>query len=1459
MLDKIIRFSIQNKLIIGLLTLALIVWGIYSLTKLPIDAVPDITDNQVMVITVSPTLAAQEVEQLVTFPVEQTMVSIPNIDNMRSFSRFGLSIVTIVFKDDVDLYWARQQVQERLSQAAKNIPEGIGTPEMAPVTTGLGEIYQYVVHTKEGYKDKYDATELRTIQDWIIKRQLLGTPGVAEVSGFGGYVKQYQIAVNPDKLKSLNISINDIFTSLEENNQNTGGAYIDKNPNAYFIRTEGLVKNLDEIGKIVVKHNEAGTPILIRDIATVEFGSSVRYGAATRNAEGEVVTGIVMMLKGANSSEVIKNVKEKMAQIEKTLPEGVVIEPYLDRKNLVDSTIYTVSKNLIEGALIVIFVLILFLGNLRGGLVVASVIPLAMLFAFGMMSLFGVSGNLMSLGAIDFGLVVDGTVIIVESVMHGISTATKRYPGVLKLNQSQMNQEVFTASSKIRTSAAFGEIIILMVYLPLWTLTGIEGKTFTPMAQTVSFAILGAFILSLTYVPMMSSLALSRSVTHKPNISDRMMAKIQKFYHPVIEKAIHHKKTVLSVTLALFLVSLFTLSRMGGEFIPQLDEGDFAVETRVPVGSSMLQSIEVSQKAQRIILDEYPDEVIEVINKIGSGEIPTDPMPIEAGDMMIVLKPKDKWKKASNREELTEKMNASLSVIPNATFSFQQPIQMRFNELLTGAKQDVVMKIYGEDLDKLSELADNVGKNIRNIEGVNDLYIEEITGLPQIQVLLNRDKIAQYGMSVNDINRAVEIGFAGQSAGLVYEGERRFDLVVRLDKDYRADITDVQNIFVTASDGTQVPLSEVAEVVFKPGPVQIQRDNAKRRITIGFNVRGRDVKSTVSDIKSAVDKKIKLPSGYYMTYGGQFENLQKAQDRLSITLPIALFLILLLLYFTFKSVKQSLLIFTAIPLSAIGGVFALFIRGIPFSISAGVGFIALFGVAVLNGIVLIAEFNRLAKEGVDDIYERVLKGTSVRLRPVLMTATVASLGFLPMALSTTAGAEVQRPLATVVIGGLISATLLTLVVLPILYIYFTDKLHFKKHKMKMSGTVVAVSLLLLLLPVSANAQEMVQTRMLNLEQAIEEALRNNNSIKIAQFQIEEQKALKGASIPLPKTEITYGKGVISTPGVTDNSIGVRQQMEFPTLYLSQLKLAKRRVESARQNKVLEESFLIKEVKYAYWFYAYTNDLEKLYTEQRNIYKNLSEMSLKRYQAGESTKLESVTSSAQYKRAEDKLVQVQSDIRIAQKQLQTLLHTSDDIRIADNQLDMQLLNFSIESADLSSNPKLALQEKNVLISKQQLQIEKSKLLPDIILGFNSQTYKTTLGYSNNKRFNSFEIGIAVPLFFNSNLSRIKAAGKSRMIAQTQMNLITHQVENEVQELYMQYQKLSNTLKYYQNDALPEATLIVDSSKQGFANGDISYTQYLQNLSLANDIRSVYLETLLQYNQTVASLEAVYNKR
>ena len=1454
MLDKIIQFSINNKLVVGILTLFLIGWGVYSLTKLPIDAVPDITDNQVMVITVSPTLAAQEVEQLVTFPVEQTMVSIPEIKDMRSFSRFGLSIVTIVFEEDTDLYWARQQVQERLSSAASNIPEGVGKPEMAPVTTGLGEIYQYVIHPKEGYEDQYDATELRTIQDWIIKRQLLGTPGVAEVSGFGGFVKQYEIAIDPDKLLSLNITIEEIFSALEKNNQNTGGAYIDKGPNAFFIRSEGLVNNLQELEKIVIKIKN-NTPILIRDVAKVQFGHGVRYGAATRNGEGEVVTGIVMMLKGANSSAVIDNVKDKIEQIKKTLPEGVTIEPYLDRKKLVDRAISTVVTNLTEGALIVIFVLILFLGNLRGGLVVASVIPLSMLFAISMMNLFGVSGNLMSLGAIDFGLIVDGAVIIVESVMFGIHTSKKKYAGVEKLSSVQMDIEVKRSAGKMMNSAAFGQIIILIVYLPILALSGVAGKMFNPMAQTVSFAILGALILSLTYVPMMSALVLGRKTEHKRNFSDKMMDFFQRLYRPVIETAIHKKLMVVSIAIGLFIISFVAFANMGGEFIPQLDEGDFAVETRVPVGSSIDQMIDVSQKAQTILLNEYPEEVTQVVNKIGSGEIPTDPMPIEAGDMMVILSPKNEWKKAEGREGLIEKMQKSLSVIPNATFSFQQPIQMRFNELLTGAKQDVVIKIYGEDLNVLSDLASTVGGKIKSVDGVEDLYVEEVTGLPQINIKMNRDKIAQYGMNIESINNAIETAFAGSSAGLVYEGERRFDLVVRLDKSLRTDITDVQNLYVSTPLGRQIPLSEVANVSFEPGPVQIQRDNAKRRITIGFNVRERDVQSIVDDIKQIMGAEVNLPPAYYVTYGGQFQNLKEANQRLMIALPVALLLILILLYFAFGSVEQSLLIFTAIPLSAIGGVFALLIRGLPFSISAGVGFIALFGVAVLNGIVLIAEFNRLDKEGVTDIYERVLKGTRVRLRPVLMTATVAALGFLPMALSNSSGAEVQRPLATVVIGGLISATALTLIVLPVLYIFFTErKEKFKFRKKKIVTTLVFIGgVFFPAMQLQAQEMNKVQEREITLQQAIEIALQNNNRIKIAQYEIDIEETGKYGAITIPKTEFSYSSGEFNTPTIKDNMYGVTQRINFPTVYTSQFKLAKAKVNSREQLKVIEEHELIADVKTAYLKYVFLIENERLLQGQDSLYSNLDKSSSMRYKTGESTKLESVTSATQSMQVKNKLQQNEADLRIAKKRLQVLLNINDNIVLIDSVMIPIDINLDIGTQLVEQSPIYAYIKQQLEIKKRETNVERNKFLPDIILGYNSQTFKSI--QNNNDRFSFYQVGLSIPILPGGHRSKITAAKIEEDIAQSQISLAQTQLDGQLQSLLQEYYKLKGTLNYYKKEALPQAELIINNSEKSFASGNVSYSQYQQNLTLANTIQTEYLKALFQFNKSIIVIEAL----
>lgn len=1464
MLNKIIHFSIKNKLVIGLFTLALICWGTYSLTRLPIDATPDITDNQVMVITISPTLAAQEVEQLVTFPVEQTMVSIPGIKDMRSFSRFGLSIVTIVFEETVDIYWGRQQVQERLTIASKSIPEGVGTPEMAPVTTGLGEIFQYVIHPKKGYEHKYDATDLRTIQDWIIKRQLLGTPGVAEVSGFGGFVKQYQIAVVPDKLASQNVTIADIFLALDKNNQNTGGAYIDKGPNVYFIRSEGLVKNVEEIKNIVVK-KKGSVPVFIRDVAEVGFGNGPRYGAATRNGQGETVTGIVMMLKGANSSEVISNVKQKIAEIQKGLPEGVEIEPFLDRKKLVDGAISTVSTNLIEGALIVLFVLIIFLGNLRGGLVVASVIPLAMLFAICMMHLFGVSGNLMSLGAIDFGIIVDGTVIIVEAVMHRISSSRERYAGITRLSQEQMDNEVYESSRKIRSAAAFGEIIILIVYLPLLALVGVEGKMFKPMAQTVSFAILGAFILSFTYVPMMSALALSKKTSHKENFSDKMMKAIQKMYSPVIESAMRYKLFVVCLAVSLFIVTLMTFNRMGGEFIPQLDEGDFAVETRVPVGSSINQMIDVSQKAQQILLKNYP-EVKQVVNKIGSGEIPTDPMPIEAGDMVVVLKPKKEWKSATTREELIEKMQESLSVIPNATFSFQQPIQMRFNELLTGAKQDVVLKIYGEDLDVLADLASEVGRKIQSINGVEDLYVETITGLPQINIQFNRDKIGQYGMNIEDVNNTIAAGFAGEIAGLVYEGERRFDLVVRLDSTSRVDIADVQNLYVSTPEGLQIPLSELAEISYKPGPVQIQRDNAKRRITVGFNVRSRDVKSIVNDIQDVIAAKIKMPAGYYVTYGGQFKNLEEANARLAVALPVALLLILVLLYFTFRSVKQGLLIFTAIPLSAIGGVYALLIRGMPFSISAGVGFIALFGVAVLNGIVLIAEFNRLAKEGVTDIYERVRIGTRVRLRPVLMTATVASLGFLPMAISSSSGAEVQRPLATVVIGGLITATVLTLVVLPVLYIYFTRPS--KKNKMRTISTT-AMILGVLFMPVLGMAQNAAApvARALTLQQSIEEAIKSNARLKISDYDIKLQEAMQKGSTTMPKTEFSYTQGVVSNPTITDNLLNLSQRIEFPTVYGNQSKLTQEKVRSSQKYRMVTENELVQNVKLSYLQYQYALEKRRLLIGLDTVYGKLSKASNTRYKAGEVTSLENVTSSVHAKQIQHELVKNEADIKIARQLLQTLLNTADDISISDSSLKIQeLLLPQQRIISVADNPFLNYLQQEVQVARQNTVLEKSKMLPDIIVGLNSQTYRGTQTingiertYTGKNRFNFFQVGVAIPLLPGGYKARVNAYKIGEQKAQTEVDLAVTSLNGQFKELVQEYIKCQKSLEYYEKEALPQADLIIKSSEKGFRSGDISYIQYLQSLTLSSNIYSQRLDNLYNYNRVIIALEAIFGNK
>ena len=1063
MFQKLITYSIRHKLVIGVLSIALAIWGVWSLVHLPFDSTPDITDNQVQVITQAPSLGAQEVEQYVTTPVEMALANIPRIQERRSISRSGLSVITLVFDDAADIYWARSQVSQVVEQLEKELPKNTET-EMGPIATGLGEIYHYTIRAKEGYEHKYSLTQLRTMQDWIVRKQLSGTPGVAEVSGWGGYVKQYEVAINTDQLNASGVSVSEVFDALQRNNANTGGSYIEQNSNQYYIRGIGVVKNLEDVANITVKTVD-GTPVKVGDVAKVQLGHATRFGAVTRNGEGEVVAGIAIMLKGENFQEVIKNVKERINQIQKSLPEGVVIEPFIDRTNLVDRVEGTIARNLIEGGLIVIFVLVIFLGNWRAGLVVASVIPLSMLFAFGMMKTFGIDGNLMSLGAIDFGMIVDSAVIIVEAVVTHINTGHFSQPEVravylaqcqnggaatpFALTQKQMDEEVHFSASRIRQSAAFGEIIIMIVYIPLMTLVGIEGKMFRPMALTVFFAILGAFILSLTYVPMASSLMLSRKVHTRKTFSDRVIEKLQAWYRPVLDWVLARNKDVITGAVALFCVSIVGFKYLGGEFIPSLEEGDFAVEMSMSQGTSLSQMVESCTKAEKLLKKEYP-EIKQVVSRIGSAEIPTDPMPVERADIMIALKPKAEWTSAKTTPELMEKMEETLSAIPGLEAEISQPIQMRNNELLTGIKQDVAIKIFGDDLDVLTQQAGKVKKMIEDVPGVSGIFVEEVAGLPQIQVKYNHEKMAAYGVSVDDISEILETTFAGAVAGSLYEGDKKFDIVLRMDPSQR-NVETLEQLSIPLKDGTDIPLSQVADIDYSPAPAQVSHEDGARRIYVGFNVKGRDVQSTVEDIQEILDEKLKLPDGYYYNYGGEFENLQSATNRLMVVIPIALVIILLLLYATVKNVRESLFVFSAIPLAAIGGVWALWLRGMPFSISAGVGFIALFGVAVLNGIVLIGQMNQMQREektadklsasiGVTElIHHRIIESCMVRLRPVLMTALVASMGFLPMALSQGDGAEVQRPLATVVIGGLITSTLLTLLVLPAIYKTFTRK------------------------------------------------------------------------------------------------------------------------------------------------------------------------------------------------------------------------------------------------------------------------------------------------------------------------------------------------------------------------------------------------------------------------------------
>jgi cobalt-zinc-cadmium resistance protein CzcA len=1438
MIDKIIGFSLRNKLIIGILTLALVAWGIYNFTLLPIDAVPDITNNQVQVITVSPALAPQEVEQFITYPVETSMANIQDVVEIRSISRFGLSVVTIVFKDKVDPYLARQLVSEQIKMAEGNIPEGYGKPEMMPITTGLGEIYQYVLEPEPGYESVYDPMEIRTIQDWIVKRHLSGIPGIVEISSFGGYLKQYEVSIVPRTLVGMDVTLTEVFNALQENNQNAGGSYIEKGPKAYYIRAEGIVESKKSIEQIVVK-NISGIPILIGDIAEVKIGAPPRFGAMTKDGKGEAVGGITLMLKGANSAKVIQDVEERIQQVEKMLPEGLSIHAYLNRAELISKTIKTVRNNLIEGGLIVIFILILLLGNYRAGLIVASVIPLSMLFAFSMMNLFKVSANLMSLGAIDFGLIVDGSVIVVEGIIYQIFKSGIKG----KITRQDLDANIFKAGSRVSKSAVFGVLIILIVYLPILSFTGIEGKMFKPMAQTVMFALLGALLLSLTYVPVMASLFLGKTIRHKRTIADRIVSFLQSAHHPVLEFSLHRKGLLLVLVGIVVGITFYYFTKMGGEFIPTLEEGDVAAQMTLAPGSSLSESIASSTRAEKILLEEFP-EVKEVVSKIGTAEVPTDPMAVEDADIMIILEPKSEWTSAGTREELVDKMKEALSVLPGVAFEFTQPIQLRFNELMTGVKTDVAVKIYGEDLEILFDKANEAASLIQDIEGTGDLRVEQIVGLPQLMIKYRRDELARYGLNVNDINRVIRIAFAGESAGIVYEGERRFDLVVRLCEDCRNNLQSIRNLRVNKPSEELILLQQVADIRIENGPMQISRDDAKRRITIGINVRNRDIESYILEVNEILGSTMVLPPGYYISYGGQFENLQAARRSSSIAVPIALVTILILLYFAFYSLKQALMIFTAIPLAAIGGIWALFLRDMPFSISAGVGFIALFGVAVLNGIVLISYYNQLKEEGVENIYERVRQGTRARLRPVIMTASVAALGFIPMALSTAAGAEVQKPLATVVIGGLISATFLTLVVLPVIYILFNDP---KSKGMKIMKKILPVVILCLLVPSLAVGQNKEMQERINLEDAIKLALEHNLNLENAGLAYQQSEKLRKTAFNIPNPQFNFERGQMNS-SLIDNAYTLSQSFHFPSIYTSGRKYLNQNALLQASNIQVVRNNIIAEVTSAYYDWLMVYVKRKVLLTLDSVYRDFQYAADKKFELGESNEIEKLLAQAKSKQVMIYINENEADIFIAEKRLKQLLNVDGNFLPADTSLvKLSLDDWIPDSSLIRKNPLLEYYQRNILRQNAYLKNQKNRYLPDFQVGYFNMSIDQTPG------FQGWYLGLGIPIWLWSNAGHVQAAKIESQIAENAYQEKKFSIILEFEKLQHEYEKHKKSLGFYEDTALEQSKILVKNASRSYNEGDISYLEFVQLTSESIDILVNYLETLNKYNQTIIQIK------
>ncbi|MCK5840302.1 MAG: CusA/CzcA family heavy metal efflux RND transporter, partial [Bacteroidales bacterium] len=1430
------------KLIVILFTLTIAAFGVYAIIKIPIGAVPDITNNQVQVITTSGNLSTQEIEQFITAPVELEMANLPGVVEIRSISKFGLSVVTIVFEDKIGTYLPRQLIAEKIKTASANIPEGFGTPEMGPITTGLGEIYQYILDVRPGYEDKYSPMELRTIQDWIVKRQLSGIKGVVEVNSWGGYLKQYEVAIDPVRLRSMEITLMEVFTALKENNSISGGAYIEKTNQSYFIRGDGLVKSLQDIEEIVIK-NSGGIPILVKDIATVHFGYANRFGAITANGQGEKVLGQIMMLKDANSKLVINEVKKRVAEVQKSLPEGVFINPILERSELISKTSLTVVENLALGSIIVVLIVILLLGNVRSALVIASMIPLALLFTLSLMYIFGIDANLMSLGALDFGIIIDGAVIIVEYIAIRITLKKADFDSANgEKRQRLIDKITFKGASKMMNSAIFGQIIILIVFIPILSLSGVEGKMFRPMALSFSFAIIGAMILGLTWLPVAASLFLKPEKKRKKNLSDWVMNLAHRSYAPVIRWSCGHKRYVLGAAIISLLLTGYIFSKMGGEFVPTLDEGDFVIQPVLKTGTSLSKTIEMSTRMENILIDNFP-EVDQIVSRIGAAEVPTDPMSMEEIDVIIKLKPKKEWVSAKNKEELAEKFKEALSVLPGIEYEFTQPIEMRFNELITGVRADIAIKIFGDDLDYLNKKAIEIKNLIADVPGAADIILEKTAGLPQMSVKYKRNKIAYYGLNIQTLNSYLAMAFGGEITGSVFENEKRFDLVVRLKKQHRLDIDNIQQLQVPMPNGKQIPLKELADISFTEGPAKISRENTHRRVVVSVNVRNRDLQSVAEDIQTKIDNTISLEPGNYIAYGGQFENLKNATTRLMYAVPLALLLIFLFLHFAFKSLKDAVMIFTAVPLSTVGGVFFLWVRGMPFSVSAGIGFIALFGIAVLNGIVLIEHLKDLKQKGMTDMRELIFKGTKDRLRPVMLTAAAAAMGFLPMAISTGAGAEVQRPLATVVIGGLVTSTMLTMIALPLLFEIFHNVTGFRLWPLRfIRSKTLAIGLIFVL----SASTSFGQTKKLSLKDAIQTAILNNKEINAYALKVEETEALKHTAFSVDKTLIYYefDQNNIAQNDHPLNVFGIEQVFNFPTVYMAQSEMNKKNISIAETELVRKKLLLTKNVSQAYYEIQHLLNKQKIYQKIDSTYRNFFLGIEFRYQQGDISHLDLLNAKAKKEKLNITVNQLKYNLEIANQKLHALLQY-DSAFVVPLQ-DITLI--PIKENNIESSSGVEMMKMQTEYQNARLKLERNRLMPDLLLGY----FVGANQYAGSQNYQGFQFGLGVPLFFGEQKARIKA---NKIAININENMQVHYlttIRAKQTELRSELMKYQESLYFYNTTGRQLSEEIIRSSQKSYQMGEIDFFQFAMSIENALALTLDYFDYVSKYNQVALEI-------